>query len=82
MQPNMILNMLKGLWLGQSALIPEGFTPFKTLAALITQSLAQFNNSSSIIIINGLEFSFLSNELSSSNRKNGRLYFIIPADAD
>ena len=74
--------MLKGLQLSQSILIPEGFTLFKTSVALTIQSLAQFNNSSSTITINRLEFLSLSNKLSSSDGKDGKLEFIVSLDAD
>ena len=63
-------------------MISKGFTSFKTPAVPIIQSLAQFNNSSLAIIINGMEFSSSSNELSLSDSKNGKLGFIVPTNAD
>ena len=43
MQPNIMSNILKGLWLGQSTIILEGLNLFETPAALINQLLSQFN---------------------------------------
>ena len=74
--------MLKELQLGQLTLISKGFTPFKTPAVSITYSLTQFNNSSAIIVINSIEFSSSSNELSLSDGKNRKLEFIVLTDAD
>ena len=52
---DIILNMQKGLWVGQSILNLEGFTLFDTPLALTNLSLSNFKENSSIITIDSYE---------------------------
>jgi len=82
MQPNLISNLLKGLLVGQSVLIPERLIPFETPYAPLHQSLSQFNKKKSIIIIDGHTIISTDFDLSSSDGKDSKLGFIIPSTID
>ena len=44
--------------------------------------MAQFNNQSLTIMIKGLEFNSANDKLNPSNRKDGKIGYIIPLEAD
>jgi len=78
----MMSNLLKGLILGQSFIIPEGLIPIETPLAPLEQSLSQFNIQNSSLIINSHKISITNNNLSASDEKDSKAGFIIPYDVN
>ena len=68
--------------IAQHWLIPEGLNPFEKPSAPTNQILFQFNLKPMTFFVDGQEFSSLSDEFSSSDRKEGRLGFIVPKSID
>ena len=77
MQPILISNLLKGLLVSQSMLIPESLTPFEILCAHLYQSLSQFNKKKSTITIDRHTIISTDYDLSSADEKDGKIGFVI-----
>ena len=79
MEHDIISNMQKGLWVGQSMISPEGFTPFDTPPAPTNISLSSFKENSSVITIDGHEIKSISTSDSSSSKTS--MAFLTSIDA-
>ena len=70
MHQNIANNLLKGLITAQSLLIPKGMTPFEIPSAPMNQSLLDFQDRLSMIIINGHTISTSSSESGITDEKS------------